>query len=66
MFSMLTNLTKATIAVAIVPVDLIIDVVTLPASGCDPQRGVFDHTAKRLQQASKAVDTALRPDRSQA
>jgi hypothetical protein len=63
MFSMLKNLTKAVVAVAVTPVDAVVDVLTLPASSLDPHRGPFDHTAKRLQQAGDALDAAIKPEK---
>ncbi len=61
MFGMLTNLTKAVVAVAVAPVDAVVDVITLPASASDGT-GPFDRTAKRLSQAADAMDAALKPD----
>jgi hypothetical protein len=63
MFGMLKNLTKAVVAVAITPVDAVVDVLTIPESSCDPHRGTFDRTAKRLQQASDALDEAVKPEK---
>lgn len=62
MFKMLGNLTKAVVAVAVSPIDAVVDIVTLPASALDPEAGPFDRTAKRLNQAGEAFDEALKPD----
>lgn len=60
MFGMLENLTKAAIAVAVTPVALVVDVVTLPASA-EPGREPFERTGNLLKSAgeniSKAVDS---------
>lgn len=61
MFETLTNLAKAAAAVAITPVAVVADVVTLPASSMDPHRGPFDRTAKVLDAAGKCAMEAVRP-----
>lgn len=62
MFSMLTNLTKAAVAVAVAPVALIADVATLPASADDIDAGPFDKTAACLKAAGNAFNEAVKPD----
>lgn len=46
---LLGNLIGTAIDVAVLPVRLAVDVVTLPASADDPERGPFDNTAKGLK-----------------
>lgn len=60
MLSILTNLTKAVVAVAVTPASVVVDVVKLPATAYDG-RHPFDSTKRRLQQASEAMDAAVRP-----
>lgn len=62
MFGTLTNLTKAAVAVAVSPVALAVDIVTLPASAESVNRGAFDRTAKCFKQAGKALDAAVAPE----
>ena len=59
---MLFELVKAAAAVALSPVALVADIVTLPASSCDYTRGPFDRTAKLLDAAGKNVSKAVKPD----
>ncbi len=56
---MFTNLTKAAIATAIIPFDIVADIVTLPASAYD-SKDAWCSTEKRLNQASDALDAALK------
>lgn len=60
MFSMLSNIAKATVAVVVSPVALAVDIVTLPASSCDFNRGPFDRTEKMLDAAGKAISDAVK------
>lgn len=62
MFSMLSKLTKATVAVALSPVALVVEIVTLPASSCDYTRGPFDRTAKLLDSAGRNVVKAVKAE----
>jgi len=62
MFSMLTNLTKAAVAVAVAPVALVVDIVTLPDSASSYNKGPFDRTAKVLGAAGDAVSKAIKPE----
>lgn len=61
MFNLLTNLVKAAVAVAASPVAATVDLVTLPASSLDPQRGPFDRTADLLKTAGECIDEAVKP-----
>lgn len=61
MLGLLTNLTKAAVAVVATPVALVADVLTLPASSMDPYRGPFERTARTLKQAGDAFDEAVTP-----
>lgn len=61
MFNVLTNLTKAAIAVAATPLAVTADVLTLPASSFDPHRGAFDRTAKLLDAAGDCFNEAIKP-----
>lgn len=63
MFGMLEGLAKATVAVALTPVAVVADVVTLPASADDPRRGPFDRTANMLETAGDNIKEALQPKR---
>lgn len=65
MLNMLTNLTKATVAVAVSPVAIVADVLTLPASSMDPYRGPFDRTAAALKAAGQCATEAIRPKKEQ-
>ena len=60
MFSMLTNLTKAAVSVALSPIALVVDVVTLPASSEHPTKGAFDNTAALLKNAGKQASDAVK------
>lgn len=62
MFNVLTNLTKAAVAVAVTPVALVADIVTLPASAEDPRRGPFDNTAGTLGAALDNLKEAIKPE----
>lgn len=59
MFSMLSNLTKAAVSVALAPVVIVVDVVTLPATADDPRKGAFDNTAKLLSNAGECISKAV-------
>lgn len=62
MFSMITNLAKAAVAVVATPVYLAVDVITLPASSLvDSNRGPFDRTAECLKTASDDLKAAIKP-----
>jgi hypothetical protein len=62
-FDVLTNVTKAAIAVTVSPVTLIADVLTLPASAennTDPLR----RTGAMLDAASDAMSEAVKPQQA--
>jgi hypothetical protein len=59
--SMLANLTKAAVAVAVSPIALVADLVTLPASSMDPHRGPFERTGNMLNTAGECVTRAIAP-----
>lgn len=61
MFNMLNNLAKAAVAVAVVPVALVVDTVTMPALAEGSRQS---STKKVLRQAGEAFDAAVQPDRS--
>lgn len=54
-----SNITKAALNVAVAPVALAVDVLTLPASSTDLHRGPFDRTGNCLNRAAKATGDAL-------
>lgn len=60
MFGLLSGLTKAAVSVALTPVALVVDVVTLPASAEDYRKGPFDNTAALLKNAGKQVGEAIK------
>lgn len=57
---MFTKLFKATIAVALSPVALVVDVVTLPASAEKRGAGPFDRTSDLLKTAGKNIKDAIK------
>lgn len=59
MFSLLTNLTKAVVAVAVSPVALVVDVVKLPVTAFD-DKSPFENTEKVLSLAGKSVIKAIK------
>ena len=63
MFSMLSNLTKAAVAVTLSPVALAVDIVTLPDSASSFDRGPFDRTANLLGTAGECVKRAVKPEK---
>jgi hypothetical protein len=58
---MFGKLLKAAVGVALSPVALAVDIVTLPASAENPRSGAFDRTAKMLSDAGKNVSDAVKP-----
>ena len=62
MLSLLTNLTKATVALAATPITVVADVLTLPASSYNPHRGPFDKTAALVSASAKAFKAAVKPN----
>lgn len=61
MLNIVANLTKAAVAVALAPVAVVADVLTLPASSMDPHRGPFDRTAGVLKACGECVAEAIKP-----
>lgn len=61
MFGILFNLSKAALAVAVTPLDALVDVVTLPASA-EGNTPPFARTSRRLEQAGRAFDAACDPE----
>lgn len=57
MFNILSNLTKAAVAVVVAPVAVVADVVCLPATAFEDTHP-FGMTAKLLDNAGKAIDKA--------
>jgi len=55
---MLKNITKSVVAVAVTPVDLVVDIATLPKSAFEDENP-FHRTEKRLKQAADAMNKAL-------
>lgn len=60
MFSMLLSLTKAAISVALTPVAVVVDIVSLPVSSEHPTKGAFDNTATLLKNAGEQVAKAVK------
>ena len=60
MFDILSNTIKAAVAVVVSPVDVVVDVVTLPSTALDG-KGPFDRTTRRFQQAADAINAAVKP-----
>jgi len=56
---MFGSLFKAALGVALAPVALAVDVVSLPVSAMDTRKGPFDNTEKVLDSVSKNVERAL-------
>lgn len=62
MFGMLLNLSKAVVSVAVAPVALVADIVTIPVSASEPNTGPFDRTAALLKNAGDCVEAAVKPE----
>lgn len=60
---MILNLIKASIAVAVAPIALLVDIATLPASAEDCRRGPFDRTGKTLSVAGECIKQAITPEK---
>ncbi len=60
MISLLTNLTKAAVAVAVTPVAVVADILTLPASAEKINGGPFDKTAATINMATDAFKRAVK------
>ena len=61
MFGMLESLVKAAAAVVTVPVAIVVDVVTLPATATDFNKGPLEHTEKALGDFIKNVENITKP-----
>lgn len=61
MFKLLTNLTKAAVGVALTPVALAKDVVTLPARAMDDEHP-FKSTKAMLENVGECVDEATKAE----
>jgi hypothetical protein len=62
MFGILGNLTKAAVSVALTPVAIVVDVVTLPASAERGEDHPFQRTGNLLNSAGKSVSKAIDSD----
>jgi len=62
MFGMLEKLTKATVAVALSPVALAVDIVTLPVSAENGEPHPFGRTEKLLDSAGDNIKKAVSSD----
>jgi hypothetical protein len=62
MFNILKNITKATIGVAILPIDVAADIVTLGAAMTDKER---PYTAERLSKVMDNLNEATKSDKSE-
>lgn len=61
LFSSLTNVVKAGIAVTVSPVALVADIVTLPGSAVD-NKPPFARTAKMLNAAGECISQAVKSE----
>ena len=61
MFGILNSVLKTAVAVVATPVALVADIVTLPASADDPQRGPFDRTESMLDDAWDNLKNITKP-----
>ena len=62
MFGILSNLTKAAVAVALMPVAIAVDIVTLPASAERGDDHPFQRTGDLLNAAGKNISKAVDDD----
>lgn len=62
MFSIINDLAKAAVGVVLTPVAIVADIVTLPSSAEDPQRGAFDHTEAVIDSVAKNLKNAVSPE----
>lgn len=58
---MIGNLLKAAVGVAVTPVAVVVDILTLPASAEDPARGAFGRTEKVLKSVGENIEKAVQP-----
>lgn len=61
LFSTLTNVAKAGIAVAVSPVAVVADILTLPSSAYD-NRPAFGRAGKLFDAAGKCIAAAVKPE----
>jgi len=61
MFGVLESLAKAAVATVATPVALVVDVVTLPDSAMDLNKGPFDRTGKMLDAIGENLSNAVEP-----
>lgn len=59
MFKMLTNLTKAVVAVAVTPITVAADIVMLPVDAEKINKPAFSRTGDMLKAAKKNLDEAV-------
>ena len=59
MISLLTNLTKAVVAVAATPIVVIVDILTLISNVNDPYNGPFHRTKYMFDAAGEAMKEAV-------
>ena len=57
---MIANLFKAVVSIAVTPITVMVDIVTLPVSAMD-NKDPFRRTAKLLGNASKCLEEAIKP-----
>jgi hypothetical protein len=63
MFSILTNLTKAAVSIAITPAALVADIVRIPITAEDPKGEAFGLTGTLLTNAAKNINEYTRYSR---
>jgi hypothetical protein len=61
MFGIFTNLTKAALNVAVTPLAVAKDIVSLPVTAYE-DKNPFESTSKVLDNVSKSLNKALDPD----
>ena len=63
MFGMLESLAKAAVAVVTVPVNLVVDVATLPSTAFDG-KAPFGNTSEAIGDMVQNLKNATKPDKS--
>jgi hypothetical protein len=63
MFSMLNSLAKAAVATVVLPVAAVVDVVTLPVTADDLNRGPFDNTTETGSAIMQNLKDAFDPNK---
>lgn len=61
MFELLKGLTKAAVGVAVAPIAIAVDIVTLPSCAVDYEKGPFDRTGKVMDSIGENISKALEP-----